>query len=238
MGLCTSFGKGLKHLGRGLLDFIYPRPCPICELRLSSSERAICTHCATLLSPYNTSLHNPAERLYACPKFQKLYALFFYEKGSYVQRLIHNFKYKSHTDLIDFFKLSAQNQGYFQQWQTETYDLILAVPISKERRSKRGYNQAFLMAKAIADEMGVEPSEDLILHKNKSSQTRLNKYERITNTESSFYLNPKFRKSKVPKRVLLVDDVLTTGATLLAVAFLLEELGVERIDVFTITVAI
>ncbi len=238
MGLCTSFGKGLKHLGRGLLDFIYPRPCPICELRLSSAERAICSHCASLLSSYNTYLHNPAERLYACPKFQNLYALFFYEKGSYVQKLIHSFKYKSHTDLIDFFKLSIQKQGYFQQWQAEAYELILAVPMSKSRRRKRGYNQAFLMARAIADKLGVAASEELVLHKDNSSQTRLNKYERITNTESSFYLNPRLKNLKVPKRILLVDDVLTTGATLLAVAFLLEELGVERIDVFTITVAI
>ncbi len=220
------------------MDFIYPRPCPICQIRLSSEERAICSYCATQLSTYNTALHQPEERLYACPKFKSLYALFFYEKGSYVQKLIHAFKYKAHTDLIAFFRLRAESMGYFKQWQAEAYDLVLAVPITKLRRRRRGYNQAFLMAELIAEQLGLAVSEDLIIHKEGDSQTRLNKYERITNTESRFLLNPKYAKAQVPKRVLIVDDVLTTGATLLALAFILEKLGVERIDVFCISVAI
>ncbi len=229
----------LKTITQAVLDFVYPRFCPVCGLRLSSEEQCLCSYCAIKLAPYRREPYHAEERLYACPKFQELSSLFFYEKGGAVQKIIHSFKYRSHTDLVKFFGLQAKQRDYFAYWQEQNYDLVLAVPISERRRKIRGYNQAFLMAKEIASHLSVAVSEDFVLHRNSSqSQTRLSKYERITNTEGSFYLNAKYAKIKPPKRVLLVDDVLTTGATLLAIAFLLEELDVEKIDVFTIAVAI
>ncbi len=232
-------GGLIKLITRAVLDFIYPRFCPVCGLRLASQEQALCAYCAVDLAPYRSEPHHPEERLYACPKFQELSSLFFYEKGGAVQKVIHSFKYKAHTDLVKFFGLRAKQKGYFAHWQEQAYDLVLAVPISEKRRKTRGYNQAFLMAQELASHLSVAVSEDFVLHSNSSqSQTKLSKYERITNTEGRFSLNPKYAKAKPPKRVLLVDDVLTTGATLLAIAFLLEDLGVERIDVFTIAVAI
>ncbi len=234
-----SIYEAFRAIAQAVLDFVYPRHCPICELRLASEEQGLCAHCAVELAPYRAEPHHPEERLYACPKFKELLSLYFYEKGSSVQKLVQSFKYKSHTDLVKFFGLRAKQEGYFSHWEEQNYDLVLAIPISEKRRKARGYNQAFLMAKEIANHLSVSVSEDFILHRNTSqSQTRLSKYERITNTEGNFYLNPKYLQTKPPKRVLLVDDVLTTGATLLAVAFLLEKLGIERIDVFTIAVAI
>ncbi len=238
MALLACGRKILQTLWRGILDFVYPRHCPICQLRLSSYEMSLCANCAINLAPYKKETYHANERLYASPLFRELYALFRYEKGSYVQKLIHQFKYHSHTDLIAFFLSKAKHKAFLKEWKRRDYDLVVAVPLSSKKYKKRGYNQAFLMAEAIAKELNIKASEQIIKHKEtKESQTRLSKNDRILNTEHSFYINPKQGKEQVPKRVLLVDDVLTTGATLLAVSFLLEELGVEEIDVFTIAVA-
>ncbi len=183
--------RAIRTIKQAILDFVYPRFCPICGLHLASEEQALCAYCAVKLSPYRVDPYLAEERLYACPKFQELSSLFFYEKGGSVQKLIHSFKYKAHTDLVKFFGLCAKQKGYFVHWQEQSYDLILAVPISEKRRKTRGYNQSFLMAKELASHLSVSVSEDFVLHRNSSqSQTQLSKYERITNAEGGFLSQP------------------------------------------------
>ncbi len=224
-----------------VLDFIYPRLCPICYERLSIKEKGLCPFCAVKLNPYRKDFYQAQERLYASPRFHELYSLFFYEKAGDVQKLIHAYKYKGQQDLVTYFLLKCKEQGYIKLWKEEKYDLIVAVPIEAHRLEERRYNQAGIMAKAIAQELHCSYTDSLLYRKQGAqSQTQKSKHERILSMKDAFAINQQIAQHYLSskQKILLVDDVLTTGSTLVSICLELEKLGVKSIDVFTISVAI
>ncbi len=227
------------ELLRFLRELVVPRLCPICQCKLGDKEKYLCLACAVELADFTASSYYPQERLYASFVFKELYSLFFYQKDCNVQKMIHSFKYRRHKDLLHYFCLKIEARGYFEQWRAEQYDMVVAIPTMSDKLRQRGYNQAMLVAEMIAEELDLYVTDSLIVRRKvEQSQTRLDKYHRYQNTKEAFVLNPQWSNAEYPCRVLLVDDVLTTGSTLSAVALLLEGLGVEQIDVFTLAVAI
>lgn len=121
----------------------------------------------------------------------------------------------------------------------KAYDMVLAVPINPKQLLERGYNQALVVGQELAKGWGITVSDKLILRKARSqSQTRQTGQERRLNARQMFSLNPKASAALRGKRILLVDDVLTTGSTLLALLDLLEAEQVQSVDVLTIAVTI
>lgn len=225
----------LLDLGRSLLNFVYPPLCLSCEARLQWSETTLCLSCASSLPLYDNQHSLADERLFASPLFGSLSSLYKYHRGDKVQRILHLYKYHHYLAFADFVLRQFIERKLFEG---KEYDLILAIPLSKARKRKRGYNQALVFAERLAKHFGAEASDEYILRPQHSeSQTSLTGFARRLSSQKLFEPNPHRQLDLKNKRILVVDDILTTGSTMLSYLDTLERLGVTTVDVCTIAVA-
>lgn len=223
-----------------LLDLVYARGCAICGARLGSAERCLCLECAANLPRYHEAHTLASERLLGSPLVRSLSALTTYHHDMGSHYLITSLKYEGYTELASFIVRTAWTEGRLIP-KPGTIDFIMPVPIEPKRYEKRGYNQAMLLAEALAEYYHC-PATDRYLKRQRgsSSQTKLRRRERMENAASAFSLSPYASKHNDlrAKRILLVDDLLTTGSTLLSVCDQLEALGVAEVHIFVAAVAI
>ena len=224
-----------------LLDFISPRECVVCDRRLTASERSLCTVC--LLHVPRTNYHldaynNPMNRLFwGLAEVERATAYFHYEPHSELARLIYALKYRQRPDIgEDMGRLMAHElmtSGFF-----EGIDVLLPVPLSRKRLRQRGYNQSEFLAQGISRATAVPVIKAVKAIKEHSTQTHKDAVERQKNIEGTFAVAKKHVAALQGKHLLLVDDVVTTGSTLLACATVLKQAipGV-RISLFTLAAA-
>lgn len=219
-----------------LFDLLSPRQCAGCQQRLSIGEWVACDRCMlhTSFTPFSFAPRNNmmARMFWGLVDLERAAALFFYEANSEPAMLIHAMKYHGQRDL-------AENLGEMlaRELQTDDFfngiDAIVPVPLSADRQRHRGYNQSECLAKGISNVVGIPVMKGVLARKMfKGSQTHLNPIERRRNVEQAFRL---VDGTKVEgKHVLLVDDVMTTGSTLLACATALSAVPGIKISVATL----
>ncbi len=219
-----------------LLDFISPRACRICGKRLSTAEEEICTVCNRHLprtgyatAPYD---NNMAKRFWGRINIERAAALFFYESHNSPSRLIHDLKYHGKEDVgIWLGRVTAEEfgaEGFF-----DGIDMIVPVPITWRRRWHRGYNQSTAIARGVAQVTGLPVNDKALKRTHFSlSQTQLSVSERMSNVDDSFRIRS--GKGIAGKHILIVDDIVTTGATVSACGKELEKAGAEKISVMSI----
>jgi ComF family protein len=219
-----------------LLDFISPRSCRICGKRLSLYEQEICTVCNRHLPrTYFAEIpfDNNMSRLF-WGKFNvgRVAALYFYESHSPASRLIYDLKYHGKRDLgLWLGSIVAKEFSAFDFF--EDIDFIVPVPITWRRKWKRGYNQSYVIACGVADVTGIPIRNNLLKRVHFScSQTRLLTSDRLRNVEGAFSMRNKEDVSG--KHILLIDDIVTTGATVSSCAKELEKAGSGKISVLSI----
>ena len=145
--------------------------------------------------------------------FDQSKALYQYEKRNRVQLLIDEIKYKNNQDLA-FYMGKRMGSAMFDDQFTD-YDAIMPVPLHPTKLKLRGYNQSELLAKGMAEVSGLPLLVDVLKKTSASqSQTQKSRFARWTNVETVFEAHEKVKGMKI----ILVDDVLTTGATLMACA--------------------
>lgn len=206
----------------GFLDLFYPRVCEVCGKSLIRGEAYLCTYC---LSDFPFVDHNMSVGKDILDHFEEqmrpicFYALYYYDKYSAYKNLIYQVKYHSYQKLA-FYLGKMLGERIVTDCQV---DCIIPVPLHEKKMKQRGYNQALEIAKGVNEVLQVELLEQVVIRvKNNPSQTGKNVVERFQNVEDAFEL---LRPEKVRgKHVLLVDDVITTGAT---VASCLRVLAVE-----------
>lgn len=224
-----------------LLDvasLIYPRVCSGCQQSLFKHEEFICNKCYLTLPKTNYHLQegNPIERIFfgragikAASSF-----LFFQKKGS-VQKLLHALKYKNKPEVAQLLG-TWYGQDLKKSEIFSGIDYIIPVPLHKKRLQKRGYNQSEHFAKGLSEVLSI-PIVTNVLIKGKFTETQTHKTreERAENISTSFYLqNSEIIKNK---NILLVDDVITTGATTEACILKLQENTNATISVASIAYA-
>jgi ComF family protein len=218
-----------------LADFVslfYPKYCDGCGRTLVQGEQCLCTHCIVNLpkTNFHTYKNNPVEMVLAgrVPVFRAT-AFCFFRKGNMMQNIIHQLKYKGNKEigiyLGHLFGLSLLEDKEF-----ETVDIILPIPLHKKKLKKRGYNQSECIAKGIAKAIS-KPVDITSLTRivATTSQTKKTRYDRWENASGTFQLTAP--ENLTGKHILLVDDVITTGATIESAAQQLIHLKGTKISV-------
>ena len=227
-----------KNILHGLLDVLFPRSCAVCDKTLLSHESHICTACSIdiPLTLYHKQEFNPMEQLFAGKVLiEKAVGYFFYEKDNPYSNIIHNMKYRNMPQLGQYFATAFAKElvshGIFSD-----IDIIIPVPIHRKKEIKRGYNQSEHIARGFADILKVPMLTDIIIAiKEHETQTHKGIVERWQNTQGIFAAQN--AESLQGKHVLIVDDVVTTGATLLSAALTIADIPGIKISLATLGVA-
>lgn len=220
------------------LALIYPRNCVACGNSLYKHEDQVCNYCFTNLpkSNFHKQDKNPIEKLFYGRSdvfFATSYYLF-HKKGN-VQKILHAIKYKGNKQLAvligNWLGLSIYKE---EKIKSATY--ILPVPLHLKKLKQRGYNQSEEFAKGLSEKLNIETNTTLLIRKEfTSTQTKKNKYERWENVESVFEITD--TDALKNKHVILVDDVITTGATIDACCHVLSNIEGIKISVLSIAYA-
>lgn len=216
-------------------QFVYPDACVHCDAILNQHEELLCLACTNGLDEVFAP-HTPeaVKNLFSSRvRPDEVFTLYRFGQGSVIQSLMHELKYHGRLEVATFFgnqlsrKLKTNMLG--QNWS------IVPVPMHPSKQRKRGFNQSEEIAKALANRSSWKMDLGLIQRVEKGQTlTKLNRSERAELTETLYSCK---RQLNVPKSVILLDDVLTTGATLAACGQLLRELGVEELILTSIAVA-
>lgn len=222
------------------LELIYPKRCPICEKIVLPKGAFICEGCYKQLqwvnAPYCMKCGKPIgspykEYCYDCENknfhYEYGYGMWIYDEN--MRRSIVGFKYKNRREYGDFY-IHELLTHYREKIVRMEVDVIIPVPIHKRRYRKRGYNQAAILANGIGEDLGIPVEEKLLLRsKYTTPQKGLNDKERFHNLEKAFEINKKYTYNNNYKKVLLVDDIYTTGSTIEVCTNVLLQAGIEKV---------
>jgi len=230
--------KQLKQLTDDFLNLFYPRLCAACGNTLYHQEEYICTRCLFHLPKTNYHLirDNPVSQIF-WGRVPVEFATSFYEfqKGSNFQKLLHKMKYQNQKE-IGWVLGMHFGQTLNRSPIGRKIDIIVPVPLHPQRQRKRGYNQSEWIAKGLAHTMRKQMvSSNLFRSAYTSTQTQKGRYERWQNVEKAFDLHHATQFNN--QHILLIDDVVTTGATLEACAHTILKSANSRVSIATLACA-
>jgi len=221
-----------------LLHIIYPNICVSCKEESASSNDVFCIFCKSDL-PYSNAFdirNNFLEqKLIGRLEFETGAYLFHFYKESKIQEAMHEFKYNGIRNIG-----VVLGRQFGEKWKNSTSlsmpDVIIPVPLHYQRQAKRGYNQSKVFAEGINETLGVPVLEKVLLKRYRTqSQTKKSRLDRIDNIKESFCIKqPTLLEDK---HILLVDDVLTTGATIECCAAVISAEVQCKISIGTIALA-
>ena len=228
----------LKTWFFSFVHLFFPRQCAVCGASLQEGEEGICMKCNMDMprTNYHTHKDNPVERMFwGKMPLDRATSYFFYHKGSDFRRILHQLKYGGRKDLGEimgrFMAAELADTDFFRE-----VDVIVPVPLHPRKQKLRGYNQSECIARGVSDVTGIPLDVSSISRKKHTeTQTRKSAYERWENVDGIFCLRRPERFAG--KHILIVDDVLTTGATTTACADALKEVEGIRISVLTLAMA-
>jgi ComF family protein len=221
-----------------LFCLFFPNLCAGCGRTLMRGEKVICTHCRFHLPKtyFHHDTDNPLTRVFwGRVNLEGVAAYVYFQKGSTVQHLLHQLKYKGNKEIgIQMGRLYGLELNTADVFRDT--ELIIPVPLHPRKLRTRGYNQSEMFAEGLAAVMQAKLETRVVYRKVYSqTQTRKSRYSRWENVESIFVLkNPDRIKGK---HILLVDDVITTGATTEACAHVLQQVPGVRVSVASIAYA-
>ncbi len=211
-----------------MLSLLYPQLCVGCGKDLYFHERALCSICKAHLPKtyYHSFPQNPITELFQGRlPLEHATAGYYFNKGALMQSVLHQLKYKKRPDIgVEL----GKHYGYVlrQAKAYKTIDVVVPVPLHPKKQRMRGYNQSEKIAEGLAQSLHCKlVTNALVRNTFTDSQTRKNKEERWQNVQGKFSL--KTPEAIAGKHVLLVDDVITTGATLEACAHALLQASIK-----------
>lgn len=241
-----SSSNRLKNTGKvyltGLKNFLYPPLCPACQTAVPEVHaNRICSACSARLVPFPEArcrwcggvvdgvldscgecLQNPSR------SWQHAVSVFPY--GGYIRELIHRFKYRRATALAPYF--AAEMSANWRIHGVRKPDMAVSIPMHWGRFTVRGYNQAGLLAAFIGHDLAIPVVHALKRKKHSRRQASLNYDQRKANIKNIFSCSDKTNINSC--HILLIDDVLTTGATLDGATRVLTEAGAGMVSVLTL----
>ncbi len=218
------------------LDFIFPNSCLQCQNILNSNTDAFCLKCYLDL-PFThwewKSQNAMFQKLHALVPLENACSLFYFRKGNSIQQLLHALKYFNRNALSDWLvEEIIQKTKIHEQNEIEA---ICSVPIHPKKRRERGYNQNTAIGEKLSKALEIPYFENALKRtRHQKSQTFMHREERLNRLENTFIVDTlpsEFR------HILVIDDVFTTGATLLhCTDLLLKE--AKKVSVLTLAVTV
>ena len=228
----------IKYPLTSLLDLVYPPICPVTNYILKDNESIISNSIYFKFDiagdPFEIKNNKVDDYISNNFYFDKIYSLFSNFEES--QKIVHLIKYKKYYWIAE--TIGEELGKKITKESDCKYDIILPCPLHKVKKRTRGFNQAYHIALGINNKLNTEIIEDLVLrHKFTQTQTKLKSKERKKNLENVFKINTNFEQDIENKSILIVDDVITTGATINSIAKELSNFNPKLIDCATITMA-
>ena len=219
-----------------LLDLISPRLCVVCGNRLTVTEETLCSKCYLHLprTDFDHDLYENvmAKLFWGQIAIEKATALFYYEPHAETANILYELKYKNHPEIgVVMGRMMAKD--LMRSGMFEGIDAIVPVPLARKRERERGYNQSLELAKGVSEVTGL-PIYNKVVKRTKfmGSQTQRGRWERNENVEHVFELVD--GDSINGKHLLLIDDVVTTGATIIACAQKMQKASNVKISVLAL----
>ncbi|MCE7067552.1 ComF family protein [Dyadobacter sp. CY326] len=226
----------LKNFLSDFSDLIFPRCCEACDRSLVGNEATICTSCMISLPRIQLNgLHQDVIRykFVNVPEVILTHSFLLFTKKGKVQHLLHALKYKGNKEVG--LKLGFMfGQEMMTAGLLPNAGLIISVPLHKKKRKIRGYNQSDLLAEGFSNATGIPWSATALERiKHTATQTGKSKTQRRENVEGVFVAKEKI----IHEHVIIMDDVLTTGATLEECMQTLKTAGCKYFTILTIALA-
>lgn len=223
---------------QSLLNLFFPKVCAGCNTILLSNENVLCTKCRHELPLTQFHLHPKNEaftKFYGKTDIQFASAFLYFNKEGIVQQLIHNLKYKGNEEIGEL--LGNWYAEDLRKLKLEfPFDVIIPVPLHQKKLRQRGYNQVTTFGKALSEGLQIKYNPSILSRtKNTKTQSKKNLLGRSENIDNLFLAH--FTEDDHNKHFLIVDDVITTGATLEACSRALLKIPGAKISIVCMAMA-
>lgn len=220
-----------------IYNLLFPETCPGCTACLSPNENTLCTACRHQLpvTDYHVTRGNPVEKIfYGRVKVEFAAAFLIFRKKGIVRQLIHHLKYKGRQEIGTF--LGKWYGICLRESHLEKVDMVVPVPLHPKKQRKRGYNQVSGFARCIADALQVACRDDILV---KTTHTPTQTFKgRPARWKAHSSFDTRQNLQLPPCHILLVDDIVTTGATLEHCVRALQKHGNVKVSIATMAVTL
>lgn len=224
---------------KNLLNLFFPKVCYACHALLSDNERDICTSCRHALPVTNCHFNEDNDSVkkvfYGRVEIEEATALFWFSKKGIVQELLHNLKYRGYEKIGETLGRWLGHELH-EAAGFNNIDTVIPVPLHPKKLKKRGYNQVALFGKEIAKAINATYRDDILV-KTSSTSTQVFKKRFARWKEGNEVFTIQNKQLISGKHILLVDDIITTGATVEACVSVLQAGNPSKISVATMAIA-
>lgn len=228
----------LKKILSDTIHLFYPSICQGCGSDNIIQDQLLCLNCINILprTNYASLPGNALEKIFAGRlSIISAHSEFYFTKGKLVQHLIHQLKYKNNKDL-GFYLGEMMGRTLLKSGRFSDLDYLVPLPLFPEKEFKRGYNQAEIICNGMSETMNIPVLKNIVCRQHATeTQTRKHRTERWENVAESFVV--KHPEKIQGKKVLLVDDVVTTGATLEACGHVILQANASALSIATLAKA-
>jgi ComF family protein len=227
------------QLLQSLLEIVYPTICLTCQQAIGFADAEICLQCQYELpftNQHTDSKNSTAQKFWGRIPLQAAFSYLYFVQGGKVQILLHELKYRGNEQVGEFlgrlFGAELKRADL-----AKNFDLIVPIPLHASKLQKRGYNQVDSIARGMTETMQVAWQADALLRVRANiSQTTQDKMGRFSNSKELFEV--KNKEDLANKNILLLDDVITTGATIEAAAQVIFAAGCKSLSVAAIATGV
>lgn len=221
-----------------LIHLFYPHTCATCSSDALGKDELLCVQCIAELphTNYENIIGNPVEKIFwGRVNINAAFAWLYFHKGQIVQQIIHQLKYRGNKE-IGIYMGKMMGEAINASTRFSEIDYLIPLPLFAKKEFRRGYNQATQICIGMAESTNIPLMEKNVVRRLPTeTQTKKHRTERWENVAESFGINnPSFLENK---HILLVDDVLTTGATIEACCLAIKDIPGIKISVCTLAAA-
>lgn len=227
--------KAFQYIGSSLTELLFPKVCTICGMLLSGNQQFICGEC--IIERFEKAALSPEDLINLPENIDRRIALWHFDKGGYLQELLHDLKYKRLTGVGEDLGVALGARMKREKPFVFEDTALLPVPLHPRKRKTRGYNQAYHIAIGMKKVLKTEiiSNSAVIRVKNTKTQTGFSLERRRENISDAFEVDE--ASLLEGKNIIIVDDVFTTGATSFELAGVLKKAGAQSIYIATIAQA-